>query len=69
MEPATLGVILDSPWTEKILYTFKAASDGARPLGSVIVGPDGTLYGTTSQNGKQAKGTGACCGTVFELTP
>jgi hypothetical protein len=56
-------------WTETILYTFKAAGDGARPLGGVILGPDGTLYGTTSQNGKSPVGKSPCCGTVFALTP
>jgi len=50
---------------ETTLYTFQAFADGAAP-NDVILGPDGSLYGTTlglapaSDNG---------AGTVFQLTP
>ncbi len=59
-----------SGWVFTTLYTF-SGPDGARPMARVIIGPDGSLYGTTSSGG-----TGPCsygsapgCGTVFNLRP
>jgi len=63
--PASAG----AAWRETVLHPFLGTSDGARPLGGVILGADGTLYGTASQNGKSHQGTSPCCGTVFALTP
>jgi uncharacterized repeat protein (TIGR03803 family) len=57
--PAATG----GAWTEKLLYSFGAAPDGAAPLGRVIFDSAGNLYGTTS-----AGGTGGL-GTVFQLQP
>jgi len=69
-------------WTETVLYTFtgspdgcgttgQPACDGAGPLGGVIIGTGGALFGTTFGGGSVViKGvvtpTGA--GTVFQLT-
>lgn len=58
-----------SGWVFRTLYEFGGPPDGEYPLARVIVGPDGALYGTTSQGG-----AGAClgeqgCGTVFKLQP
>lgn len=58
-----------SGWVFNTLYEFGGAPDGEYPLARVIVGPDGALYGTTSQGG-----SGPCigqqgCGTVFKLQP
>jgi len=65
--PTTQG----SPWTETVLYSFKAGSDGNLPGSGLIFSKAGALYGTT-----QYGGTGPCtaggttgCGTVFQLTP
>jgi uncharacterized repeat protein (TIGR03803 family) len=44
-----------------VLHTF-SYTDGAIPVGALIQGTDGNLYGTTSQGG----GSG-CCGTVFQV--
>lgn len=51
-------------WTEAVVYSFTCCNngDGQSPLAGVVIGPGGTLYGTTGYGG-----TGF--GTVFELTP
>jgi uncharacterized repeat protein (TIGR03803 family) len=55
-------------WTLTTLYSFCATDpclDGGGPNGGLVVGPDGSLYGTTSGGG-----TGIYPeGTVFKLTP
>jgi len=47
------------------LYSFKESSDGAFPRGGVIFGPDGRLYGTTSNSGAGSN----AAGTVYSLSP
>jgi uncharacterized repeat protein (TIGR03803 family) len=55
-------------WTEKVLHNFGHGKDGSFPIGNLIFGKVGHLYGTTEYGG-----TGPCkvilsgCGTVFEL--
>jgi uncharacterized repeat protein (TIGR03803 family) len=56
-------------WIFNPLYSFAGGADGGYPMARVIIGSDGTLYGTTF-----AGGTGSClgnfgCGTVFNLRP
>jgi uncharacterized repeat protein (TIGR03803 family) len=58
------------------LYQFQGfpspSGDGANPLGRVIIGPDGALYGTTEYGGSNVDGCGGevpGCGTVFRLSP
>jgi uncharacterized repeat protein (TIGR03803 family) len=50
---------------ETILHTFgsQSATDGANPVGGVILGTGGVLYGTTTFGGTQG------LGTVYQLTP
>ncbi len=58
----------DGVWMASPLYEFQGGNDGAFPASRVVFGPDGSLYGTTSEGG----GTGCRslgCGTVFKLTP
>lgn len=50
-------------WTESVLYSFGAGSDGTVPVGGVAFDTAGNLYGTTSAGGT------AGFGTVFELSP
>jgi uncharacterized repeat protein (TIGR03803 family) len=46
---------------ESVLYSFRAAPDGNAPQAALVLGPDGTFYGTTN------KGGSAGYGTVFKL--
>ena len=50
-------------WTESVLYSFGAGTDGATPVGGVSLDASGNLYGTTSAGGTYG------LGTVFKLTP
>jgi uncharacterized repeat protein (TIGR03803 family) len=52
-------------WRETVLHSFAGGSDGAVPIGGVILDGAGNLYGTTSSDGDPA----CQCGNVFELTP
>ncbi len=52
-----------SQWDQTILYTFTDGTDGARPMGGVVVDSSGNIYGTTLQGGTDNNGT------VFELLP
>jgi uncharacterized repeat protein (TIGR03803 family) len=49
-------------WTETILHSFAGGSDGYQP-NEVVLGSNGTLYGTTWYGGTSGYGT------VFSLTP
>jgi uncharacterized repeat protein (TIGR03803 family) len=48
--------------TERIVYTFSGGKDGATPVGNLVLGRSGHLYGTTRNGGV------AGCGTVFEVS-
>ena len=50
------------PWSESILYNFTGNSDGGEPMGNVLLGSDGNLYGTTAGYGQYNYGT------VYRLT-
>jgi uncharacterized repeat protein (TIGR03803 family) len=50
-------------WTETVLYTFQAGTDGSVPSSGLIFDNAGNLYGTTLYGGA------ANAGTVFELSP
>jgi len=51
-----------SGWTFSVLYAF-SGPDGSYPEARVIIGPDGSLYGTTSAGGASGDGV------VFRLQP
>jgi uncharacterized repeat protein (TIGR03803 family) len=64
-------------WTFATLYNFQGDNgnnDGAGPFGKVIIGPNGTLYGTTvAGGGGESDGCADYgyfgCGTVYNLQP
>lgn len=55
-------------WNENLLYSFQAGNDGSAPIGQILFGADGNLYGVTQGGGGAGCGNGGC-GTVFEITP
>ena len=50
-------------WIFTPLYKFQGGNDGFAPYAPLTIGPDGTLYGTTSRGGPRNSGT------VFNLRP
>ncbi len=46
------------------IYDFQDGTDGYEPMAALTVGPDGTLYGTTSRGGANSD-----YGTIFKITP
>lgn len=57
--PAVVGGL----WKESVLYSFGTGTDGAIPVGGVILDASGNVYGTTSAGGAYA------LGTIFQLKP
>jgi uncharacterized repeat protein (TIGR03803 family) len=57
-----------SAWTFSTIYSFQGGNDGYDPFARVIVGPGGSLYGTTSEGGGGFCNGGGC-GTFFNLQP
>jgi len=62
---------VNSSWVFSPLYEFTGGSDGARPIGGVVIGPNGALYGTTQYGGYMGGdcGSGGGCGVAYELRP
>lgn len=59
------GVVYELPATggEKVLYAFQNnGSDGTSPYGALVIGRDGSLFGTTSGGGTYG------FGTIFKLS-
>jgi uncharacterized repeat protein (TIGR03803 family) len=50
-------------WSESVLYNFTGNNDGGEPMGNVLLGNDGNLYGTTAGYGQYNYGV------VYKLTP
>jgi uncharacterized repeat protein (TIGR03803 family) len=49
-------------WNESVLYNFTGNNDGGEPMGNVLLGSDGNLYGTTAGYGQYNYGV------VYKLT-
>lgn len=52
-----------SAWLFSPLYEFTGGGDGGKPIGGVVIGPNGALYGTTQLGGQDNNGI------VFSLAP
>ena len=68
--PAAYGcgaiVKMDASGNESVLHSF-AGTDGAMPLGGLVLDGQGNLYGTTYAGGNLTCNSGEGCGTVFKL--
>ena len=59
-------------YSQVVLHSFAAGTDGWNPEGPLIIGPSGALFGTTQDGGDQGcqLGFGSVgCGIVFEVIP
>jgi uncharacterized repeat protein (TIGR03803 family) len=54
---------------EKVLYSFQDTPDGSDPIGSLVFGEDGSLYGSTFAGGASSCQYIGDCGTVYRLKP
>jgi uncharacterized repeat protein (TIGR03803 family) len=54
---------VNSTWFFNPLFEFTGGSDGSIPIGGVVIGPNGALYGTTQRGGDAGDGI------VFALRP
>lgn len=78
-QPSGCGTVFrmtlkNSAWIFFPTYSFGGwtVGDGMFPMGRVVFGPDGRLYGTTPEGGTRANcshGSLIGCGTVFSLRP
>ena len=59
----------NSAWLATPIYSFQGVPDGAGPRSKVIVGPDGSLYGTTGGGGDSGCNFGGGCGIIYSLRP
>jgi uncharacterized repeat protein (TIGR03803 family) len=59
----------ETAWTETVLHSFGASSDGQTPIAGMIFDGSGNLFGTTELGGTGPTVAGTGCGTVFELSP
>jgi uncharacterized repeat protein (TIGR03803 family) len=46
----------DGSYAESVLHSFTGGSDGGGPMGGLVIGKDGALYGTTSVGGRSNQG-------------
>jgi len=61
--------LVSGVWQETVLHSFTGGRDGANPYASVVLGPNGDLFGTTGFGGDLTVCGGGGCGVVFELSP
>lgn len=51
-----------------VVYMFKGGTDGASPVGGVIIDRLGNIYGATQEGGNGGC-NGPGCGTIYKITP
>jgi uncharacterized repeat protein (TIGR03803 family) len=56
-------------WKQVVLHEFDGGSDGLCPEAPLIFSPNGALFGTTDNGGKQCAESSFGCGTVFKIVP
>lgn len=59
------------PWKETVLHTFSGGPDGGNPFDSLLLAPDGSIYGTAQRGGNNHQCTTKYvqgCGVVFQLS-
>jgi len=56
-------------WKESVIFSFEGGLGGYVPAGSLLLDPNGNLFGTTFYGGHNDYYCGGSCGVVFELTP
>ena len=68
--PAAYGcgaiIKLDSSGRETVLHSF-SGTDGAVPMGGLVLDGQGNLYGTTLAGGNLSCNSGEGCGSIFQL--
>jgi uncharacterized repeat protein (TIGR03803 family) len=55
--------------TETVLYSFRGGEFGDQPVGNLLMGVSGNLYGTTNLGGIRHCFEPFGCGTIFRLAP
>jgi uncharacterized repeat protein (TIGR03803 family) len=63
-----LAATVASAQSETVLYSFTGKADGADPYSTLLLDPEGNLYGTTYEGGATCF-TSLTCGTVFKVSP
>jgi uncharacterized repeat protein (TIGR03803 family) len=58
-----------SKYAEQILWSLGSGQDAKNPLGGLLMGANGALFGTTVYGGTGATAGCTGCGTVFEVMP
>jgi hypothetical protein len=56
-------------WSQTELYSFTGGTDGASPVGGLVIDGVGNLFGTTTGGGNLSVCQNFGCGTLFELSP
>jgi uncharacterized repeat protein (TIGR03803 family) len=59
---------LDTSGNFTVLYSFTGGTEGAAPIGGLVMDSSGNLYGTTIMGGDLSCFAPYGCGTVFELS-
>src|SRR6202142_1555894 len=58
-------------WHQEVIHDFLGGTDGYEPTSNLLIGPDGTIYGTTlfGGTGSTCENGDGGCGTAFALVP